>query len=129
MSTGSKDEVVIKYQTEQFTFAASQPAGIQNIRRQLDNSMDRVTGVYVAVLQGAGSGVNWRIGLKDDDFTYQHPTHWEEWTSSAAVPPNERYKKIEIPARGNFAEAIFQFLNTTTQILIVDIVFRLERKK
>lgn len=126
-SKGIAEPTKIKYQTESITFNAGQPIGIQGIRRQLDNGMDRVTGVYVAVIQGAGGGVNWRLGIKDDDFVYQAPTHFEEWVTSTAVPHRERYKPIDIAARGNTAEIQFQFLNNTTQQLIVDVVFKLER--
>lgn len=129
MNTGVKESVSVKYQTEQITIPSGTIAGIQSIRRTLDNSMDRVVGVRVFVLSNAGAGINWRIGLKDDDTVFQHPTHWEDWVSSNAVPYKDAYKEFDIPARSNQVEVQLQFLANTTQALLIDVVFKLERRK
>jgi hypothetical protein len=113
-----------KHQTRRITIAAGTAAGDYSFKESLDNSYRKCVG-YV-VYQNSNPTIPYEIGLKDDTYTYQHPTNSQDYISSTAVPKSDRYTKADIKAANNAVTITIRFDTALPAPLDISFVFLLQ---
>ncbi len=117
-----------KYQTFTVTKANATPAGRYTDSVELDTEFEVCDGVQVKEL-GAGGVTFYNIGLEDKNNTYQSLTHKDDYITTTAVNPNERYKRISIPViQGQKVDVKTEFDAVLGAELKYQIIFRLRKK-
>src|SRR3990167_2948792 len=88
-----------RYQTETITLALG-VSGINETNVVLDREFDKVVGITVyPKVQNAADFFN--FGLRDNDGVIQDRTYQDDNIVTPAVPPKDRYKEVDIEAKGH----------------------------
>lgn len=119
----------IKYQSKLVTVPAATTSSFsENVT--LDSGYGECTGVAVHLINDGGiTDGYFTISLKDDNFTYHNPTSIDNYSSDASVPPNQKFKDINIPVtRDQQLEILTGLPAAPGTDLKYEVVFRLEKK-
>ncbi|MEL6802559.1 MAG: hypothetical protein AAFO91_02100 [Bacteroidota bacterium] len=116
----------IKYQTARVTI----PSGVKGASIpiqdfKLDTNFIRATGMYIPETESFGPPI--RMSVQDKKQTYQQLTHIRDYVATVNVPYDDRFKDIDIEAKGNKLELHFERIEDMAEAVSFDIVFLLKK--
>lgn len=111
-------------QTETIRIPSGTGAGVVTKDFTLDARFKKCNGV-VAYSIKSQAGLNYRIGIRDNNRPYVQRTSYKHISASEQTPANNRYKGVDIPAAGAKVYVEVETFEALTSDLEFDIVFSL----
>lgn len=116
-----------KRQTANIIIAAATAAGDYFFRVMLDAEFKKAIGY--TVYENANPGVEYQIGVKDDNGPYQNLTNSRDYIATTAVGKSDRFTSASIPADGNYVTITVSLITPSVTALNIDFVFLLTGKQ
>lgn len=125
-----KMKTLLKYQSKRITVANGTAAGtITDTTITVDESYDKVTGYNAHVVSRAGATETFSLGIVDNGGIVQDRTFENDHISNTSVAMKERYKEINIVAKGNQLRISVENTILLTADLVIDVVLKLEKNQ
>ncbi|MEL6628108.1 MAG: hypothetical protein AAFQ92_21465 [Bacteroidota bacterium] len=115
----------IKYQTVRITIpSGAAGASISPSKFSFDTQYLRCSGMYIPEVESFAPPIRMKVG--DEDTTYQHLTNVRDFAATTNVPHEDRFKYVDIEAKGNNMILNFERIGAMAEEVSFDLVFRLE---
>lgn len=118
-----------KTQVLNIVIASGTAAGRRDYRVTLDSEFDECAGYYALQNKNGGLTTQWKIGLKDDNRTYQDLVNGLHLQASTSYKISERfYREQPFKAKGIVVTVTIETFEATASELNIDVLFDLKKK-